>query len=42
LTALASEYAEVIVKYPHVAKVIKDYNITRDDIRACLKRTSKS
>jgi hypothetical protein len=34
---LAKEYAEVIRLYPHVAQLVRDYNITRDDIRACLK-----
>ena len=34
---LAEEYAEVIKLYPHVAKVVRDYNVTRDDVRSCLK-----
>lgn len=33
---LAKEYAEIIKTYPHVAQVVKDYSITRDDIKSCL------
>ena len=40
LDALAKEYADIITKYPHVAQIIVDYNITRDDIRACIKRNT--
>lgn len=39
LGELAKEYAEIIDGYPHVAQVVHDYGVTREDIRACIKRT---
>jgi hypothetical protein len=36
---LTKEFAEVVERYPHVAQVVRDYDITRDDIRDCLNRT---
>jgi hypothetical protein len=35
---LAAEVESVMVSKPHIAAVIKDYGITRDQIRACVKK----
>jgi hypothetical protein len=40
-TKLAAEMTEALGKYPTILQVITDYGVTRDDIRACIKRSSK-
>ncbi len=35
---LAEEVESVMATKPHIAAVIRDYGITRDQIRACMKR----
>jgi hypothetical protein len=38
---LATEYADAIKRYPAIAKVVHDYDVTREDIRDCIKRSGK-
>lgn len=35
---LAAEVESVMASKPHIAAVIRDYGITRDQIRACMKK----
>ncbi len=35
---LADELETVMATKPHIAKAMKDYGVTRDQIRACLKK----
>lgn len=37
-TNLANEVESVMDTKPHIVKVIRDYGITRDQIRACMKK----
>lgn len=34
---LAAEVESVMLSKPHIATVVRDYGITRDQIRACVK-----
>lgn len=36
--AAAAEYEKVELQAPHLMQMIDDYGVTRDAIRACLKR----
>lgn len=38
MKAAAKEYAMVEVQAPHLVRLVDDYGIERDAIRACLKR----
>ena len=35
---LAAEVESVMASKPHIAAIVRDYGITRDQIRACMKR----
>jgi hypothetical protein len=36
--SLAAEVESVMASKPHISKVIRDYGVTRDQIRACMQK----